>query len=82
MQIEFLVNGGVSLLLCPDNEMEEALLKQMMKQQNDLIEIRSSVIVLNRTFRNGVLIGKKNSIHTDKLEDKTIIKVDVKEETL
>lgn len=59
MQIEFLVNGGVSLLLSPENEMEEHLLKQLMKQDNDLNEIRSSVMVLNKTFRNGVLIGKK-----------------------
>lgn len=60
MQIEFLVNGGVSLLLAPENEMEEALLKQMMKQNNDLIEIRSSVQVLAKTFRNGILIAKKS----------------------
>lgn len=60
MQVEFLVNGGVSLLLSPENEMEEALLKQMMKQANDITEIRSSVMVLNKTFRNGILIGKKS----------------------
>ena len=38
-------------------EMEEALLKQMMKQDNELTEIRTSVVVLNKTFRNGVLVG-------------------------
>lgn len=58
MQIEFLVNGGVSLLLSPENEMEEHLLKQLMKQKNDLVEIRSSVVVLNKTFKGGVLVGK------------------------
>lgn len=60
MQIEFLVNGGVSLLMAPENEMEEALLKQMMKQDNDIIEIRTSVQVLAKTFRNGILLGKKS----------------------
>ena len=60
MQIEFLVNGGVSLLLAPENEMEEALLKQMMKQRNDITEIRTTVHVLNKSFRNGILVGKKN----------------------
>lgn len=59
MQVEFLVNGGVSLLLAPENEMEEALVKQMMKQNNDILEIRTAVVVLNKTFRNGILIGKK-----------------------
>lgn len=59
MQIEFLVNGGVSLLLAPENEMEEQLLKQLTKQSNDITEIRTAVTVINKTFRNGILIGKK-----------------------
>lgn len=61
MQVEFLVNGGVSLLFSPENEMEDALLKQMMKQVNELTEIRSSVMVLNKTFRAGVLIHSKSN---------------------
>lgn len=61
MQIEFLVNEDVGLLLCPENPMEEELLKQMLKQDNDITEIRSTVMVLNRTFRNGVFITKKSS---------------------
>jgi hypothetical protein len=59
MQTEFIVNGGVSLLLIPDNDAEEALIKQLMKQNNDLTEIRSRIMVLNKSFNNGVLIGKK-----------------------
>ena len=71
MQIEFLVDGSVSLLLAPENEMEEALLKQMMKQTNEITEIRTAVTVLNKTFRNGILIGKRivgisNPIKEDK----------------
>ena len=61
MQVEFIVNGGVSLLFSPENEAEEALLKQMMKQDNDLTEIRSAVTILSKTFRNGVLICKKSA---------------------
>jgi hypothetical protein len=62
MQVEFIVNGGVSLLFSPENEAEEALLKQMMKQDNDLTEIRSAVTVLSKTFRHGVLICKKSTV--------------------
>lgn len=62
MHIEFLVNGSVKILLSPENDMEEALLKSLMKQENDLTEIRSSVVVLNKTFKTGVLIGKKGII--------------------
>ena len=59
MQVEFLVNDGVLLLLAPENEMEEALLKQMIKQKNDIVDIRTAVTVLNKTYRNGVVIGRK-----------------------
>lgn len=59
MQVEFLVSDTVSLLLAPENEMEEALLKQMMKQKNDITEIRMAVNVLNKTYRGGILIGKR-----------------------
>jgi hypothetical protein len=61
MQIEFLLNGGVSLILAPENQMEEELLKGLMKQQNDITEFRSSIVVLNKTFRNGIVVGKKPS---------------------
>lgn len=72
MQIEVIVNGGVSLLLAPENEMEEALIKQMMKQNNDILEIRTAVVVLNKTFRNGILIGKRVAgIHKNDDESET-----------
>jgi hypothetical protein len=80
MQVEFIVNGGVSLLFAPENEAEEALLKQMMKQDNDLTEIRSAVTVLSKTFRNGVLICKKSATK-DALEIK-VPDNDTKEEDL
>ena len=80
MQVEFIVNGGVSLLFSPENEAEEALLKQMMKQDNDLTEIRSAVTILSKTFRHGVLICKKSATR-DTLEIKEP-ENDTKEETL
>jgi hypothetical protein len=59
MQIEFLVNGGISIILSPENDMEIALLKQFCKQKNDITEIRSSIVILNKTHRGGILIGKE-----------------------
>ena len=61
MQTEIIVNGVVSLLLIPDNEMEEQMLHQLMKQTNSLTEIRSSVIVLSKTFKSGILIGPESN---------------------
>ena len=55
-----------------ENTMEEELLKQLMKQDNDLSEIRTSVIILNRTFRNGIFIHsktKKPAIDDTKTEE-------------
>lgn len=59
MQVEFIVNGRVQLLLCPETEAEIALLKQMLKQDNELLEIRSQVQVLNKSFRSGLVIAPK-----------------------
>ena len=59
MHVEFIANGSVSLLLAPENEMEEAILKQLMRQDNDLTDVRSSITVLTKTFRNCVLIGRR-----------------------
>ena len=59
MQVEFIMNGSVSLILCPDNAAEEAMLKQMMKQNNDITEIRSRITVVNKSFSTGLIIGPK-----------------------
>lgn len=65
MQYEFVVNGGVSIVLAPENEMEEHLLKQLMKQDNDIQEIRTTITVLSKTFKNGLVIGKKTPTKKD-----------------
>lgn len=61
MQAQFIVDGetGVKLLLSPDNAAEEELLKLMLKQDNELNEVRSSVMILNKTYRNAVLISSR-----------------------
>ena len=59
MKTEFIVNGGVSLLLSPENEMEEHLLKQMVRQENDLTEIRSNITILSKSYKSGVLLSRK-----------------------
>ena len=59
--------------------MEEALLKQMMRQPNELTEIRSAVTVLNKTFRSGILIGKRIA-GSNQIDEKS--KDEDKEETV
>lgn len=72
MQVEFIINGGVSLMLAPENAMEEELLKGLMKQVNELTEIRTNVTILNKTFKSGVLIHnstKKSEVDGSKNEE-------------
>ena len=61
MQVEFVLNGRVTLLLIPENPMEEEVIKQLMKQDNELSEIRGGATVLNRTLTSGMVITKKSS---------------------
>ena len=71
MNIEFIVNGGVSMLISPETPMEEEMLKQMLKQSNDITEIRSTVHVLNKSFKYGIFIGK-NSNRPDEDQKETV----------
>lgn len=61
MKVESIVNGDVKLLLIPENTMEEEVIKQLMKQENELTEIRSTVQILNKSVKYAVLIGKKTN---------------------
>lgn len=62
MQIELIINGGVTILMSPENPLEEEAIKLLMKQDNKIEQFRSAVVVLNRTFPNGLVIGKKSSM--------------------
>lgn len=62
MKYEFLVNGCTSLVLCPENTLEEELLKSLAKQTNEIIELRTAVTVINKTVKGGVMITKLGSI--------------------
>lgn len=59
MRVEAICNEGVTLLICPETPMEEEILKALAKQENDLTQVRSTLVILNKSFGNGLLIGKK-----------------------
>jgi hypothetical protein len=78
MKHEFLVNGQVTLVLIPENEMEEQLLKQMMRQNNDLTEIRTALQILGKPVRNGIILspkGELDSINTPTDEAEKVLGV-------
>lgn len=59
MKVEFIINGGVSVVLEPESSMEIEILKALVKQQNNLFEVRGTVNVLSKQIRGSVLICKK-----------------------
>ena len=66
MQVEFLVNGSLTLVLSPENALEEELLKSLVKQDNILQQARSGITVFNKTLPNALLIGKKSLLEPEK----------------
>jgi hypothetical protein len=62
MHVECIVNSsGASLILVPQNPLEEEIVKNLLKQENNIIEIRGPVSVLNHSVKNGIYIGKQLS---------------------
>lgn len=59
MKVEAICNEGITLLICPETPMEEEILKALAKQENDMTQVRSTIVILNKSFGNGLLIGKK-----------------------
>jgi hypothetical protein len=70
MLVEFLVNGSLTLVLSPENALEEELLKSLVKQDNILQQARSGITVFNKTLPNALLIGKKSLLEPEKKEEK------------
>lgn len=71
MKIETIVNGGVTIVLIPENDLDTAMLKQLALQDNEIQEIRSGATVLNKTFTNGLVISKKSNTDLPPVEDES-----------
>lgn len=72
MLTDFIANStGVSLILTPENDMEEELLKQLTKQDNSIIEIRTAVPLINKTVQKGIMIGRKTNKKDEEEKEKT-----------
>lgn len=68
MHVNILVNGGVCLVLAPDNDMEEELLRALAKQENVIHEVRQSITIINKTLNKGIIIASKNTSLDHKTE--------------
>jgi hypothetical protein len=61
MKVECVINGQVRMIIYPENEMEIEIIKQMMKQDNALMEVRSSVQLLGKSISNALIIERRNT---------------------
>lgn len=67
MQTEFILDNGVlSLLLSPENTLEEELIKSLVKQDNVIQQSRSGITVLNKTLANALVISKRSVMEPEK----------------
>ena len=56
MKIQSIINGSITIVLEPENGLEEELLKALTKQTCVITEVRTPVTVLGRTIRGSVLL--------------------------
>ena len=74
MHIEITSNGSQQMLISPENEMEEAFIKMLLKQDCEMVELRQQVFVLNKQFNKGILIRRKELGTVEALEVKDEVK--------
>lgn len=67
MKVHSIVNGSLSIVLEPENTVEEEILKALTKQKSVIREVRNQVVVLNKNIKGSVLIGKEN-MFTEEIE--------------
>ena len=72
MKVDTLLNGSITLILVPENDAEKEILKALVKQDNDITELRSTVTILSKSITNGIMIAKKiqqNPKPEEKIDD-------------
>jgi len=70
MKIYSILNGGISVVLEPETAVEEELLKALTRQKNVVTEVRSQVVIMNKTLKGCVVISKE-LMAEDKSETET-----------
>lgn len=69
MKCHFLINGSTTLILSPENPLEEEIVKSLASQDNEIVQISATVTIINKTMRNGLVIGKKSFLAGTKAEE-------------
>ncbi len=61
MHTQFTVNGEIKLIISPENDYEKELLKAFLKQDNEFVEFRNPINVIDKTYTNAVVVTKRGS---------------------
>jgi hypothetical protein len=61
MKVECVINGQVRMIIYPENEMETEIIKQLMKQDNTLMEVRSSIQLLGKNIHHAMIVERRNT---------------------
>ncbi len=62
MKIQSIINGSITIVMEPENALEEELLKALTKQTCVITEVRTPIAVLGRTIRGSVLLHAKDTV--------------------
>jgi hypothetical protein len=60
MNFVMTVNGSAIAAIIPENDVEEAFIKMLMKQDNEFLEVRNQTHILGKAFTKGLIIQPKS----------------------
>lgn len=67
MKYEFVVNGGISLILMPESDLEKSILKSLSAQTNQFLET-SKMNSIGAQYVDGSIVIKKDAIKTETVQ--------------
>jgi hypothetical protein len=68
MKTHIIINDNVSISITPENEMEVEAFKILMKQNNEVIQIRETQYIFSKKIGIGSIIIQKE-VNQNKLEE-------------
>jgi len=72
MKVETVCNGKVTLIITPETSLDEEILKSILQQKNEIVEIRGTAALVHKTISSGLLISSTESNIVDKNKDSEV----------
>ena len=65
MEVQTIVNGKISLVIVPQNEMEKKLLEQLTNQDNEVIHTKEGFQILGKSVSEALVIRSTSAAKED-----------------